>query len=267
VAVTQTSTLDKISKFLLKMSNYTFGAGLVGSNLMRIPVLSQLLAIPVSVLWLIGYGTWYIGSTLYNKQVPRKTESWYGFADFKKQHQISALIGTIATVLCFIVPTLIAPIAWLYTISNIFWAISTHHQYKMPPKDDPNYSTAKQRIYSYLANVTTLMSLITAIAATVVFFLPLTAPILVPIVSGVCGVLTIAVFTLLGKYLLGKFPTDSSLQKQLSSNPSADEVISDLARRAEHQPHPIASLSTTQGNGVTPDSSSANPLLRPPCQL
>lgn len=118
------------SPILIKISNYSFGFGLFVSALSRIPFLSEILALPLLISWLIGYSTWYIGTILYGKDHRRKEDSWYGFAQFRQQHQTAALLGTIATVLCFIVPTLIIPTAWLFTISNIFWAIGEHHKKK-----------------------------------------------------------------------------------------------------------------------------------------
>ena len=191
---------------------------------MRIPVLAQILATPLIILWLIGYSTWYIGSLFYDKDHPRKKDSWYGFTEFKLQHQTAALLGTIATVLCFIVPTLLIPIAWLFAISNVFWAIGAHHKKNMPHTDDPDYSSDKQRIFDYLTFAVTTLSFITALTATALFFFPLSAPVLIPIATIVQVTVTAIIFGILIKYLTGDYKPDMVQQDDLKK-PSVESSI------------------------------------------
>ncbi len=196
------------SPLLLEISTYSFGFAAVTGALRRIPVLKEILIIPLIVSWFIGYSTWYIGSLLYDKDHPRKKDSWYGFAEFKQQHQTSALLGLIATVLCAVVPALLIPIAWLFTVSNLLWAIGAHHKKNMPTTDDPNYSSAKQNVFSYLTLTVTLLSFLTALEATALFFFPLSAPILIPVATAAEVFVTIIIFVLIGKFTLGTYEPD-----------------------------------------------------------
>jgi len=211
------------SRILNTISSYSFGFGLFASTLRRIPFLSEILTIPLLISWLIGYSTWYIGTSFYGKDHQRKEDSWYGFAEFRQQHQTAALLGTIATILCFIVPTLIIPTAWLFTISNIFWAIGEHHKKNMPNTNDPKYSTPKQKIYCHLSLLVTTISFITAASTTVVFFIPIIAPILVPIIAAVQAILTVALFCFLGKYLARNFKPDIPKKEVLVNNKKSVE--------------------------------------------
>lgn len=193
---------------LLDISSYSFGVSVITATLRRIPALNQILIAPLFISWLIGYSTWYIGSLFYDKDLPRKKDSWYGFAEFKQQHQTSALLGLIATVLCVAVPALFIPTAWLFAISNTLWSIGAHHKKEMPDTDDPNYSSAKQNVFSYLTMVVTLLSYLTALEATALFFFPLSAPVLVPIATAAEVIVTAVMLVLIAKYVLGTYQPD-----------------------------------------------------------
>lgn len=203
---------------------------------MRIPVLGQILAIPLIISWLIGYSTWYVGSLFYDKDHPRKKDSWYGFAEFKSQHQTAALLGTIATVLCFVVPTLFIPIAWLFAISNVFWAIGAYHKKNMPHTDDPDYSSDKQRVFGYLTFAVTTLSFFTALAATALFFFPLSAPVLLPITTIVQVTITAIIFGILIKYLAGNYKPDMA-QQDVIKNPSVESSIG-IRHETSNKPRP-----------------------------
>ena len=220
---------------LLEISTYSFGFSVVTAAFRRIPILNEALMIPLLISWLVGYSTCYIGSLFYDKNHPKKKDSWYGFAEFKQQNQASALLGLIATVLCVIVPTLLIPIAWLFTISNAFWAIGAHHKKKMPDTDDANYSSAKQRVFGYLTIAVTLLSLFTALEATALFFFPLSAPVLIPIATAVEVAVTVIIFVLIAKYVLGTYKPDRArkeiaLENCVESKNTPHEVLSNKPR-------------------------------------
>lgn len=224
------------SPLLLDISTYSFGFSVVTTALRRIPILNEVLIIPLIVSWLIGYSTWYIGSLFYDKDHPRKKDSWYGFAEFKQQHQTSALLGLIATILCVVAPTLLIPIAWLFAISNTLWAIGAYHKKKMPDTDDPNYSSAKQNVFGYLTIAVTLLSFLTALEATALFFFPLSAPVLIPIATTAEVTVTAIIFVLIGKYTLGTYEFDRA---QIEIAQEADvEPNAASSKELTNTPHP-----------------------------
>ncbi len=213
---------------LLDISGYFFGVNILLSNLMRIPVLGPILRIPVGILWLIGFGTWYLGSRFEGKPHPHQTEGWYTFAEFKVQNEISALFGTIAAILLLIAPALVVPIAWLFLISNVFWAIAAHHESDVLHTDDADYSTDKQIVYSYLTFAVTALSLITALGATITLFLPVAAPAILPILT-VIGVGLACLSIGIGiKWCFGPYEADKSKRERRQTNTDAPEIAPDL---------------------------------------
>ena len=204
----------------MKLSNYSFGVGTVLSNLRRIPILNTILELPVTLLWLLGYSTWYIGSLLHEKNHSRKYNSWYGFIEFKQQHLTSALLGTIATVICIFAPTMIVIPAWLFFISNVFWTIGSFHKQNQPEKhlDDHSYSTDKQTAYTHFTLSGTLLSLFTAITTTMSVVFPLSAPAILSFSIIPAAVLSIISLALLVRYHCGTFDTDHKKKVRLSQN-------------------------------------------------
>lgn len=219
---------------LQETSNYFFGAGIIASTLASIfPPLAPMLALPVVILWIVGYTTWYVNTLFYEKETPAKTDRWYGFAKFKEQHQIAALLGTIAAILRFVVPTLIAPAAALFFISNVFWTIGVVHKKNKPPKlaDEPEYLPKKQVAYTYLAYGVTLLSFVTALSATSIALFPLTAPMMIPIATCVASALAAVNLMLLIKYLFGHHQPDT-----LAPSRPATTEIHQVVRRDEPEP-------------------------------
>lgn len=217
-AVSTNSETDLRLPTLEEISSYAFGVNLFFSNLMRISVLGPILRIPVGVFWLIGYGAWYLESLINGQTHPHKGNGWYTFAEFKTQNEIAALVGTIAAILLLVAPELIVPIAWLFAISNVFWAIAAHHKSNVIHPEDDNYSTDKQKMYSYLCMTVTSLSLITAVAATLMFFLPFTAPVAMPILTGVGIILICANIGIGLKWHFGTYQTDKEKRELLESN-------------------------------------------------
>lgn len=209
-----------------EISSSAFGVNLFLANLMRLPVLSVILRIPVGILWLIGFSTWYLGSLIEGKPHPHKTQGWYTFAEFKVQNEIAALVGTIAAIIFLVAPELIVPIAWLFLISNVFWSIAAHHESQVPHTDD-DYSTDKQIVYSYLTYAATSLSLVTAIGATLSVLFPFMMPVLVPLLTCVGIGLTCVSIGLGLKWYFGTYETDKAKRERLHPKNDDPEATPD----------------------------------------
>lgn len=130
-------------------------------------------------LYLGGYSTWFLGSAA-DEGYKNQLNKWYGFAQLKNQYMISSLLGFAATVISIaavFVPALFPPAAWLYAVANAIWAISEYHKSKNPPPKemDPNYNQSQQEDYHGYAISITAISVVTAIAATLIAVFPLAA--------------------------------------------------------------------------------------------
>ncbi|WP_133127429.1 hypothetical protein [Legionella nagasakiensis] len=168
--------MKKQAALLDKISGSFFLAGFIISKLKNIPILllASILNLISLIAYLIGYTAWFL-ATLFYPHHPRKREAWYGFSEFKDQYQAAAVIGTVATILCFLCPlypSLILPAVWLFTVSNLVWTIGEYHKYKKPPVNDEHYSSLRQETYLRYVLLTTVVSAITALAATVGFLFP-----------------------------------------------------------------------------------------------
>lgn len=154
-------------------------------------MLAKLQYIPVSLvatafrflslaMYLAAYSLWF-ASTLLKPSQEEQKDKWYGFAKIKEQFLLSSFIGFTATVLsiaAIFVPVLFPIAAWLFLLGNTVWAIGEYHKLKNPPVDDENFSYSRQKSYMSYAAVTSSMSLVTALAATLMLvFPPLTVPI------------------------------------------------------------------------------------------
>ncbi|AHE67324.1 hypothetical protein [Legionella oakridgensis] len=168
--------MKKQAALLDKISGSFFLAGFIISKLKSIPILllASILNLVSLAAYLIGYTAWFL-ATLFYPNHPRKREAWYGFAEFKDQYQAAAVIGTVATILCFLCPlypSLILPAVWLFAVSNLIWTIGEYHKYKKPPTHDEHYSSLRQETYLRYVLLTTAVSAITALAATLGFLFP-----------------------------------------------------------------------------------------------
>ena len=199
---------DEQPRALNSASGWLFTTGFIFSKLQAIPIMivSGILSIVSLLAYLIGYIVWYIAALCYPEH-KRKQDQWYGFADFKHQYQVAALIGTTATVLCILFPLLIIPTAWLYTVSNSLWAISEHHKQQNPPKDDVQYSNERQTEYLRYATLVACTSALTAVATTIAFFIPPIALTLLAVAGGFGICITVASLYYWGRSALGTFPT------------------------------------------------------------
>ncbi len=224
--------MKKHVKTLDSISGKFFIAGFFTARLKLIPIvmLSSILNIVSLSAYLIGYMVWYTTAFFYPDH-QRNREAWYGFAEFKEQTQAAALLGTVATAFCLITPALIIPAAWIYNISNILWSIGEYHKKAKPPTQDPLFSSVKQALYFRYSLLATCTSVLTSLAATIIFFFPI-ATLAVTITAGIIGVGLMAVAGYYwGKCFFGVFPPDRevipqtyvAIAEQLEVNPNAQE--------------------------------------------
>ncbi len=166
-----------------KLSNIFFIMGLFFSKLHYFPLyfLSGLFNLVALSFYLLGYITWLTASFLH-PDTAINDEEWYGFAQFKQQYSISALIGTVATVLTLATlfsQILILPSAWLFLVSNVFWCIAEYHKLKNPPAYG-DYSHTQQTSYLNYCITSTSLSFFVAAMTTLTFCIPPTAIFTVP---------------------------------------------------------------------------------------
>jgi len=210
-------TLDLVSGQLFIIG--FFSARLKTAPIMILAAIFNIVALSA---YLIGYLVWYLAALCYPEH-KRKQESWYGFAQFKEQFQVAAIIGTIATIMCLIAPELIIPATWLYGFSNTLWSIGEYHKKESPPPEDFQYSSAKQAFYFRYTLFIASSSIITALGATIAFLFPAAALIAVmsSTVIGLSLIATAAYYW--GNAYFGTFTPDRSpdtygtVRNQLSS--------------------------------------------------
>ncbi|MDI9818832.1 hypothetical protein, partial [Legionella sp. PL877] len=159
-----------------KASSVFFFLGFVTSQLRHSSFL--LLAVSANIASLlfysIGYVLWLIACQLYPEHPPHR-DYWYGFAQLKNQHRTAAALGGAALVCCllgFAFPIALLFASWLFLLSNIIWCIGEYHKKQNPPTYDHNYSSTQQEAYLRYAVISTLMSLVPAITASICLFFP-----------------------------------------------------------------------------------------------
>lgn len=124
--------------------------------------------------YLLAYGSWFLANLLHSGHQERE-DKWYGFAKIKEQFLFSSLLGFIATILsvvAVVLPVLFPPAAWLFLLGNLIWAIGEYHKLNNPPADDADFSQTRQQAYFAYAATTTAISLVTAVAATLMLIFP-----------------------------------------------------------------------------------------------
>ncbi|MDR3501830.1 MAG: hypothetical protein P4L79_04530 [Legionella sp.] len=163
------------TKYLEKSSGPLFFTGFIASKLQYVPFAAAAAAFRfISLgLYLIAYSFWFAAS--YNQsEHERADKEWYGFAQIKEQFLFSSLAGFIATVVsvaAIFVPALFPPAAWLFVLGNTLWTIGEYHKLNNPPKDQ-DFSYSQQEAYTSYAVSTSIISVISAISATIMFLFP-----------------------------------------------------------------------------------------------
>ena len=248
---------------LLEISNYLFTAGLVGGTLSRVPILSPFLApilgLPVAIVYIVGYALWYVGSLFHEQDLLRNKDRWYGFTKTKHQHQISALLGMIAAILGIALPTLLAPVAWLFVISNLFWTTGAFHIKEIHLNNTPNHSSAKQKFYAYFTVGVTALSVISALSLSISALFPLAAPVITPIATALGVPISLVTFGLLTFYQFGRHKPDKVESKQSThSIKQHDKLQKTPSSEPQLFKSPIAH--------PQPPAQDASSTLHPPCK-
>lgn len=164
------------AKYFDKASGIFFFSGFMLSKLQYLPfpVVSAIFRFVSLSSYLMAYGSWFIANLLHPGHQERE-DKWYGFAKIKEQFLFSSLIGFIATILSVVaitVPVLFPPAAWLFMLGNLIWTIGEYHKLNNPPADDADFSQTRQQSYFAYAATSTAISLITALAATLILIFP-----------------------------------------------------------------------------------------------
>lgn len=124
--------------------------------------------------YLIAYFLWFL-RTLVDQRQDRHDDKWYGFAPYKIQFSLSAILGAVGCVISvigFFFPPLLVPAAWLFLVGNTIWVIGEYHKFKNPPENDENYAPSYQDSYLRYSVIVTTITLISAISATCIFCFP-----------------------------------------------------------------------------------------------
>ena len=241
------SILNKISAFL-------FLTALIASRLRNIPVLfaSSLFNLISLSAYLIGYISWYVSALLHTDH-PRKKNHWFGFATFKEQYELAALLGTVATIMMvasIMIPLLVIPGAWLYALSNCMWSISEYHKKENPPPDDETYSRERQTLFFRYTMLLATSSALTALAVSVSLLFPASAFILIPATTIAVAGLAIPSLYYWGKSTFGNFltPTSPDSYLRLSKELSPTDQKPYTAAPRQPIPAPKSSLAGTKNN-------------------
>ncbi|KTD36216.1 hypothetical protein Lnau_1200 [Legionella nautarum] len=200
------------------------------------------------LLYLVAYGLWLTASLFYPDH-PRLQREWYGFAQFKNQHQIAAILGGIAiifSVLAFIFPMLALPASWLFVFSNCVWLIGEYHKQQNPLPYEEDYSSERQSIYVIYASLVTTMACITAIATTVIAFWPAAMAVTVLLTSIFAILIGAATFRYWAEYTFFEHNID---KKKGSYNTL---LANELAPRQRVQLEPTESASARNIANYTP---------------
>lgn len=222
-----------------KASGIFFFSGFMLSKLQYLPfpLASAIFRIVSLGSYLLAYGSWFTANLLHPGHKERE-DKWYGFAKIKEQFLFSSLIGFAATVLSVVaiaLPIFFLPAAWLFLLGNLIWTIGEYHKLNNPPTDDADFSKTRQQSYFTYAATTTTISLITALAATLMLIFP---PAAIPI----------TIFSLLVCVGLGAFAfqhwLDSSFgdheasQAPSSHNKMGQELAPSPSAKKTHEPAP-----------------------------
>lgn len=206
----QVAKLNKASSFF-----YLFAFITARLQYLPIPIATSIFRAISLGFNLIGCCIWLIASHYYPEHEIKK-EEWYGFAQFKVQYSMSAILGIVATIISFcglFFPPLFIPAAWLFFASNVLWSIGEYHKLKSPPAEDPLYSTGYQKKYFQYAITMTLIGLTTAIGTTLlILFPPITIAVLI-ITTIICGGLGILAAEFWLEFNLGNHKKDNEEAK------------------------------------------------------
>lgn len=171
----------------------------------------------ISLLISLGAYGLKLASNLYSESYDKQKHTWYGFDKINKQFTYSSLANILATIVSIVAifyPICFPPAAWLFFIGNVLSSIAEYHTLKSPPKDDKFCYTSQDSTVSYQI-VISIISLITAITATLIFVFP---PFAIPI--SIVGILLSAGFgalalefrldSIFGEHIPSRYPPNCS---------------------------------------------------------
>ncbi|MCW8399641.1 hypothetical protein OQJ26_12650 [Legionella sp. PATHC038] len=169
-----------VAQKLDKASGILFFAGFLLSKLQYLPfpIVSAIFRFVSLGIYLFAYLSW-LTACLLHPDHKEHYQKWYGFAQIKEQFFYSSFIGfgaTILSIAAVFLPALFPPAAWLFFLGNLVWAVGEYHKLKNPL--DKNSSYSRQSAYFGYASTSAVISLVTAIAATLTFIFP---PMAIPI--------------------------------------------------------------------------------------
>ncbi|ARB91083.1 hypothetical protein [Legionella longbeachae] len=199
-----------VAQKLEKTSGIFFFLGFLLSKLQYLPfpLVSTIFKFLSLGIYSLAYGSWSIACLLHPDHKEHH-QKWYGFAQIKEQFFFSSFLGLIATglsIAAVFVPVLFPAAAWLFLVGNVLWTIGEYHKLKNPPQDNEDFSYTQQKNYLYYAITSCVISLVSAVSATLVVAFP---PFLIPI----------TIFSLLLYTGLGSLAFEYWLHSKSSDNP------------------------------------------------
>ncbi|KTD49456.1 hypothetical protein Lrub_0555 [Legionella rubrilucens] len=241
------------AKRLDKASGVFFLMGFIFSKLQTIPIVfvSSIFNLLSLMCYLTAYSLWLAACERYPDHPPR-AQSWYGLVQFKSQHKVAAVMGTLAILTCLAAiafPPALIPSAWLFLVSNVLWCIAEYHKMRHPPVYDEDYSSKRQAVYMRYALLMTSASLVTALATTLVFCFPPAALATLMTATILCILINLAALQDWVAFTWVKHPPDTWDESHaLINNELGCEPGHELALEEEEEDVSIASLSSEAPN-------------------
>lgn len=228
--------MSKKAKILDSISGYFFLGGFVLSKFAFIPILlvASIFNIAALGIYFIGYVAWFLAG-FFHPDHPKKSGTWYGFAPLRYQNIASALVGIVATAVCFLMPAYIMPALWLFMLSNTIWLIAEVHRLKHPPAHETEFSSKQQIDYLKYAGLITVISTISALAITLTLALPHIAAILVLTSTIVTNAITVIALYYRQKSAFNKYEPDAAGSS--SSSSSTSESYKKTSEQLGNNPH------------------------------
>jgi hypothetical protein len=234
---------NRIAAAFDRWSGYLFLIGYVTAKLRYLPfgLMAGIFNLVSILTYLAGYLSWYVAALLYTGHT-RRHERWFGFAELNFQYEITALLGTIASIMaiiCIAAPVLIVPTAWIFAISNLLWAISEHHKNDNPMPDDITFSSKRHTHYLRYATLSAISSTIMAVGLTLGLLIPPVAVSLVAATTITAAIITVVSLYYWGRHAFGSYKPD---RVSHSYEKLADGLGCELTHNPLAQPSPSPRL-------------------------
>ena len=244
------------------LNNFLFLVANISAKLKLItnPALAGILNIIALSAYLLAYLTWSMLAWL-SDSPERLKDKFYGFEKYQDQQLIAAVIGLITTLLCIIIPQLIIPILWLYTISNIIWSISEYHLQQNPPQD---ILVERQSLYFKYSIYLTSNSAISAISLSLIFLMPQLAPIITISSFAIGFIVAIPTIYFWLQYICYEDPTLKPIEEIEITGSSYKEIRHSLPRLAPKpspKPKPDATITIITQPWIDSCTQQASPTL------